>query len=41
MLKYIFNAFTGSFFRTIGRILAYGVIAGIIGYFMGQWGLIG
>lgn len=37
-MKNIFNSLTGSFFRTIGRILAYAVIGGIIAYLVGLRG---
>lgn len=34
-MKTIFNALSGSFFRTIGRVLAYVVIALIVAFFLG------
>lgn len=34
-MRNIFNSFTGSFFRTIGRILAYAAIGLILAYFAG------
>ena len=34
-MRNIFNSFTGSFFRTIGRVLAYVAIALVIAYFAG------
>lgn len=32
MIRNILNSLTGSFFRTIGRVLAYVLIGGIIAY---------
>lgn len=34
MIRSILNSLTNSFFRTIGKILAYVLIGGIIAYFV-------
>lgn len=34
MIRNILNSLTGSFFRTIGRILAYVLIGGVIAYIL-------
>jgi len=34
MIRSILNSLTGSFFRTIGRVLAYVLIGGLIAYFV-------
>lgn len=34
MIRTILNSLTGSFFRTIGRILAYVLIGGVVAYIL-------
>lgn len=38
-MKYL-NLISNSFFRSIGRILAYILIFGVIGYILSEWGVI-
>lgn len=41
MFNYFFKSFSGSFFRTVGRFLAYSFIGFIIAYLLSKLGLYG